>query len=323
VRKLYFIWFCLCGLLAGVGRGETYQLNNGQALTGEIVSYNEGGLIVRQPDEKYSDRVAWSNFSQDDLKKFQENPKIAQYVEPFIELSAEEKAKKTEVTIKEVPRLSRPPAHSFFAAMFGSGVGMFILLLLYAANIYAAREVSVFRAQPPGLVCGLAAIPLLGLFSTVVFLALPTRVKAGDEEEALPAASAAAESQTFAVPTAEGDPEAEPEHAAPGGLKLAHSKSGQSTTKLPTTQVFQRGAFMFNRRFFETKFPGFFGMVRRDAEKDMVLWIQAARGQFTAERISRISANDLHVQVRKGEATEEVMIPFSEIKEIQLKHKNA
>ena len=27
---------------------------------------------------------------------------------------------------------------------------------------------------------------------------------------------------------------------------------------------------MFNRRFFETKFSGFFGMVRRDTEKDMI-----------------------------------------------------
>ena len=80
---------------------------------------------------------------------------------------------------------------------------------------------------------------------------------------------------------------------------------------------------MFNRRFFETKFPGFFGMVRRDAEKDMLLIFHSARGEYTAERISRISANDLHLQVRKAHATEEIMIPFTEIKEVRLKHKDS
>ena len=80
---------------------------------------------------------------------------------------------------------------------------------------------------------------------------------------------------------------------------------------------------MFNRRFFETKFPGFFGVVRREAEKDMVLIIKAARGEHIVDRISRIAANDLHAQVRKGQASEEVMIPFTEIQEIRLKHKDS
>ena len=80
---------------------------------------------------------------------------------------------------------------------------------------------------------------------------------------------------------------------------------------------------MFNRRFFETKFPVFFGVVRRDAEKDMLIIIKAARGEYQIERISRISANDLHAQVRKGHATEEIMIPFTEVQEVRLKHKDS
>jgi hypothetical protein len=100
---------------------------------------------------------------------------------------------------------------------------------------------------------------------------------------------------------------------------------GQPAAKaqLPPTTTFQRGQFTFNRRFFETKFPGFFGVIRRDADKDMLLFIKAVRGAYHGERISRIAANDLHLEVRKGEATSEVMIPFQEIKEIQLKHKDA
>ncbi|HEY2081346.1 MAG TPA: hypothetical protein VGI88_01070, partial [Verrucomicrobiae bacterium] len=111
--------------------------------------------------------------------------------------------------------------------------------------------------------------------------------------------------------------------AESGGLKLHHDAPAASGAPLPPTQVFQRGAFMFNRRFFETKFPGFFGVVRRDAEKDMLLVIKAARGEFIAERISRISANDLHAQIRTGHVSEEVTIPFTEIQEVKLKHKDS
>ena len=91
----------------------------------------------------------------------------------------------------------------------------------------------------------------------------------------------------------------------------------------PPTTTFQRGQFTFNRRFFETKFPGFFSVVRRDPDRDMVLVIKSVRGQFVGQRIARIAPNDLHLQVQRGPASEEVMIPFAEIQEIQLKHKDA
>jgi hypothetical protein len=89
------------------------------------------------------------------------------------------------------------------------------------------------------------------------------------------------------------------------------------------TTTYQRGQFTFNRRFIETKFPGFFGVIRRDADKDMVLVIKCSRGEYIGQRISRIAANDLHLQVQRGHASEEVMIPFVEIQEIKLKHKDA
>jgi hypothetical protein len=107
----------------------------------------------------------------------------------------------------------------------------------------------------------------------------------------------------------------------PAGLKLAATETAKST--IPETVTFKRGQFTFNRRFFETKFPGFFGVVRREADRDMVLVFKSNRGEYTAQRISRIAANDLHVQVQHGQASEEVMIPFQEIQEIRLKHKDA
>ena len=96
----------------------------------------------------------------------------------------------------------------------------------------------------------------------------------------------------------------------PTGLKLASAapaeadsgavRGGEATPALPASTVYQRGQFTFNRRFFETKFPGFFGVVRRDADRDMVLVIKSARGEYVGQRISRIAANDFHLQVQRG-----------------------
>jgi len=116
-------------------------------------------------------------------------------------------------------------------------------------------------------------------------------------------------------------PEGVTEGHAAGGLSLARPEAAAPT--LPETQVFKRGQFTFNRRFIETKFASFFGIARRDADKDMILLIKAARGEFPATRISRIAASDMHVEVRKGNASSEVQIPFVEISEIHLKHKDA
>jgi hypothetical protein len=64
-------------------------------------------------------------------------------------------------------------------------------------------------------------------------------------------------------------------------------------------------------------------MLRKEADKDMVMVIKSARGHYTSQRISRIASGDLHIQVQHGAASEEVMIPFQEIQEIKLQHKDA
>jgi hypothetical protein len=111
--------------------------------------------------------------------------------------------------------------------------------------------------------------------------------------------------------------------AHPAGLKLAHTEAGHDKPTIPETVTYQRGQFTFNRRFIETKFPGFFGVVRREADRDMVLDFKTTRGEFVGQRISRIAANDLHLEIQRGGAHEEVLIPFQEIQQIRLKHKDA
>ncbi len=310
----------ICAVLAGSALADAYKLNNGETLNGEVLptSANDQGVQVKVGEGQYQ-RVPWASFSQEDLKAFAKNPKMLTFVEPFIEPDPLAKIKKTEVDLHAPPRFEQPPRQSLIGAMFSSSVGLFMLLVLYAAIIYAGYEVAVFRAQPPLLVCGLSAIPGLGFFAPIAFLAMPTRGKSAEAAvETVPEPATAGAAAT--------EEEVNPMHADgaqhPATLKLAHSEQPSKST-LPETVTFQRGQFTFNRRFFETKFPGFFGVVRRDVDKDMLLVIKSARGEYAGQRISRIAANDLHLQVQRGQASEEVMIPFQEIQEIRLKHKEA
>jgi hypothetical protein len=316
VRRLYFIMAVLAGIfMARISPAEVFKLTTGETITGEVLaaSGNDRDVQIKVGEGKY-EHVAWASFAQEDLKRFAQNKKLEPYVEPFIEVTQEEKLKKTEVNIKQPPRLERPAPQSLFGALFSSGLGVCIVLLLYGANVYSGYEVAIFRAQSVPLVCGVsAALPLIG---PIIFLSMPTKLPPSTETwEAAPEAAPAATAEAVNPMQA-----ADAEH--PAGLKLAHEPEAAKPA-LPATQTFQRGQFTFNRRFFETKFPGFFGVVRRDADRDMVLVIKAARGEYAGQRISRIAANDLHLQVQHGHASEEVMIPFQEIQEIRLKHKDA
>ena len=327
VRRVCLIAAVLvCGWLAGGAYAETFKLANGETITGEVLSANDAGVQLKLGDGKY-ERVPWANFSQEELKKFVAVPKLQPLVEPFIEVTKEEKIKKTEVNIKQPARLERPARQSLVGALFSSGPGLLVLLLLYAANIYAGYEVSIFRARPTLVVCGVAAV--LPFAGPIIFLCLPTQFAPAEEtwEPAPEAAAAAGGADAVNPMAAEGA-----EH--PTGLRLAgtgpadavrlgHFEGGEDKPSLPPPTIYQRGQYTFNRRFIETKFPGFFGVIRRDADRDMVLVIKSSRGEYAGQRISRIAANDLHLMVQRGHASEEVMIPFVEIKEIVLKHKDA
>ena len=85
MRKLLLtitgLW--LCGLLAAVC-AEPIPLADGTTVSGDIVSFNDNGIIFRTGDDKYTDRLPWLKFSQDGLKQLAQNPKIDPFVEPFI-----------------------------------------------------------------------------------------------------------------------------------------------------------------------------------------------------------------------------------------------
>src|SRR5215470_9500736 len=107
--------FCLLAALiavvalAGSIRADTYQLTTGETLNGEVLatSANDAGVQVKVGEGEYK-RVPWDSFSQEDLRKFRDDPKLGPLVEPYIVITPEERVKKTEVQIKQPTRLQRP-----------------------------------------------------------------------------------------------------------------------------------------------------------------------------------------------------------------------
>ena len=324
-RYSLILFFCpLVFLTAGSAFGDTFKLMDGTTVSGDIVDFDDNGLRIRLGDGNYS-RTSWTNFSQSDLKELSKNDKITPYVEPYIEPAQEERVKPAPIATREPDRLKRAEPASLLGAMFSSPVGLLVLIFIYAGNIYAGYEIAIYRSRPTSVVCGLAAIPFLGVASNIALAFMKHNVSAEDED-----APSAADTETskLILPTVEAVNSMADAPAggttAPGGLKLAHDEDAPAASVAQhTVQTFQRGAFTFNRRFFETKFASFFGVVRRDAEKDLVISVKSMRGLFVGQRITRISSSDVHLEVHRGHASEEVVVPFSEIQEIQLKHKDA
>jgi hypothetical protein len=299
--------FWICGLLTA--HADTFQLADGATLTGDIVTFNDRGVTFRLTDDSYTN-IIWTKFSQDALKQLSQNPKINPLVTPFIEIPPSERPQKAEVKIQDVPRLDLPPKQSLFGALFSSSVGIIILLLIYAANLFAGFEIAVVRARPIPMVMGAAAIlPILG---PIIFLSMPVKMEAAPEE-----AQPEGETQTFVMP---GAPPKDEIKIVAGSWQAQSPPAGASAAQ---TQVFQRGQFTFNRRFFETKFSTFFGAIRRGPEKDLTLLVKATSGQFAVERIARLGANEIYFEVAQGDARQEIMVPFADIQEIQLKPKSA
>ena len=67
---------------------------------------------------------------------------------------------------------------------------------------------------------------------------------------------------------------------------------------------------------------GFMRLVPSEAEKDMVIYIKSGRGEYVGTRLSKIGQAELYLHVEKGGASSEVMIPFNDLGEVQIRHKD-
>jgi len=315
------------GLLWHGAQAGSYALTDGTRVSGDPINYDETGVLLRIEGGAYSPRLSWGKFTGEALRQLRDdaiNPQQRALVAPMVfDDLPSHKAKFPEITVKQPDPPARPAGHIGVWAIFSSPLGWVMLLIFYGANLFAAYEVSIFRNQPLQTVCGLAAIPFLGVASPIYFLALPSRP--GLEEPSSPPGGAADQSPYARHPlpsstpvASEGFPSFSPRGpAAPDPVAAAPAEQD-----LPAPVVYQRGDFLFNRRFFETKLTGFFRVVLSETDKDLLIHIKSARGDFVGKRISRITPSELYLQVFKESATADEKIPFAEIMEVQIRHKD-
>jgi hypothetical protein len=302
---------CLCGLVTSVA--ADYSLSDGTTVSGEVISADNNGVIVKTGPDTYSEKTPWLKFSQAGLKQLAQNSKAKPFAEPFIEPDPTPKSA-SHIQVNEPNRLDLPKPGSLFGALFTSSVGLAIILLIYGANIFAGYEAAAFRARPVGLGIGLAAgLPIIG---PIIVLCMPT-VPPPPEVVAPEVAANQEEPHRFAMPG-----QAPVAHAPEEPIQIVASGfSGAPPPATSNTEVFQRGQFIFNRRFFETKFRGFFGIARGEADRGKVLTVKTPGALLTVERISQVTANDIQLEVLQGGERQEITVPFADIQQVQLTSK--
>ncbi|MGC9943328.1 MAG: hypothetical protein ABSE48_15990 [Verrucomicrobiota bacterium] len=294
MSKLIYLFSVCCFALSLAVRADTLTLADGTSLSGDILKFDGNGLMLRLPDNTYTN-LEWGQFSQDSLKQLSQNQKIAQFAEPFIEPTEPERPAQAEIVVKPVSRLERPAHPSLIIGFIESPVGLLILLALYAANLVAAYEISLYKMRNPGEVMGLSAIlPLIG---PVIFLVKGEKTDTPEEvapAEAVMAPSGSAQNPQEEIPIVE--------------------VTRKTEEKKPESQIYARGKFTFNKRFVETKFADFTGVAKGDALK-FTMELKTAKEQFTVERIMQIMPADVMLEtVQRGQVT----LLLSDILEIKL-----
>jgi hypothetical protein len=281
---------------------ETLTLTDGSTVSGEIIKSDDNGLMLRLPGDVYgTTNVAWSLLAQDSLKQLATNPKLKPLVEVFIEPDASARPAKPEIQINPVKRMELPAKPSLFGGLAGSPLGLFILLVLYAANLYAGYEVSIVRARPAVQVIGVSAVlPIIG---PVIFLAMPIKVEVPKEyhDFAAPAGTAGAASQR-----------------TPEEIQIVEA-SWKKEEKKPEPQIFARGKFTFNKRFVETKFAGYIGELKGDALK-FSMEVKTATQHFAVERIMQVATSEVIFETTQPA---QVTVALNDILEIKLIPKTA
>ena len=296
MRKFLIVLSLWLGLSAGVFAAETWTLTDGASVSGDIVKSDDGGAMIHTSADAYN-TIPWAQFSQDSLKQLAGNPKYRQFVEPFIEPTAPERPPKPEIRVKTPERLALPEHPSIVGGLLQSSLGLFMLLVIYAANLYAAFEVAVVRGKPLGLVIGVSAVlPIIG---PIIFLSQP--IKAAPVEEATPPGDGAPVGGAAPVPGQE-------------NIEIVSASWQPSQEeKKPQPQVFSRGKFTLNRRFIETKFASFIGEPKAEALA-YTMEIKTLKDTFAVGCIKQVGPNEAIVETPTGQVT----VPFADIQEVKL-----
>lgn len=295
---------------------DKVELINGTFLEGEVVDITEDGLVVRQRGGDYSERIHWSEFSETTLRELSNNPEARDWVEPYIPIPVEERRKMQQINVRDVPRPEMPDGEKGTIESLMTPMGFLIIGVLFFANLYVAYEIAAFRNQATALVCAVSAVlPVLG---PIIFLALPSRQR---YEEGLVEAHDVEEDEKPAAPPPPPQPGGIGVPSG-GGLSLAGGGGKEEAAAPSGTKVYDGSQHTFNRRFIETEFAGFFRMVPKPADKDLVIVFRTPKQEYVCKRVTRISSNELHVALVRGGAAE-TRIMLNEIEKITVRHKDA
>ena len=307
-------WIASCLLLACVtdAFAETYETLDGKVLNGPPISITRDGVAFRDATGSQGERVGYTNLTQASIQELLKNPKAKKFAEPFLEMSIDStNSNRPPIEIKPFERLERPDPQGGVLKLASSSFGLVFLLLLVVANLYSAYEVGIFRNYNPWMVLGISLV--LPVLTQIVFLCLPTYVPKSVSE---PVDATASHVPTFA--TSGGAPSAERQAAAAAAASSA-AAGAEAGGGLP---VYKRGEFTFNKRFFETKLPGFFGIRPSDAEKGLVFEIKTNKGNLVCNRVVRATAAEVCLQVMRASSVEEVNVPFTDVLEITIKSRS-
>ena len=67
MRKLIFLFGFWLGVALFAAGADTFSFADGGSVAGEIVKFDDGGIMIHTPEETYTN-VPWGRFSQDALK---------------------------------------------------------------------------------------------------------------------------------------------------------------------------------------------------------------------------------------------------------------
>lgn len=314
MRRLYRYLLALCLTIGAAisSPAPDFKMADGSVISGELVAPNDDGSVIRRSSGGLTSRIGWDRFDQATLHELAKDAKLKELVEAFIDSQEDPAAAaRPEVVVKDPPgKVARPAKRpGLFSALFSTPAGLFIVLVILLANLYAGYEVAIYRNQPIAAVVGASIIlPILG---PVLFLCLPTRVRDDVQLEA-----------QFEAPQEVQNTGAQ-DLAAAGlaGSKLSLSSAHKAGAGMQTAHgTYKANEVEFNRAFFERTFPLYFRISRTEADKDTILALRSGKGEVIATRISRISSNEIGVVTQKGH---EVQLKFADITEVQVRAKSA
>ncbi|KAB2665333.1 MAG: hypothetical protein DVB31_09405 [Verrucomicrobia bacterium] len=301
---------CLWAVLLSLSlRAAEYKLIDGSSLTGEIISADKDGFLLKLEGGGYSPKTDWGKLSDEALVEMSKQPKARKFVEPYVVQPTEEEIHPNPKPLKltEPTRVARPEVkRSVAGALFAPG-GLFFLGLVYIANIFFAFQVARFRWRKPVLVCGLSAVlPVVG---PLVFLAMPRWTP----PEEIDATAEALQHTTLTVA------DSGPSLVQQMGLRAGGGEATGAAASGALPRTFGRGDFNFNRRFFETQFADFLPSASDAASAGLVIEIQTQAGNIVADKINRMNTSEVIVRVP---GADETPVDFGAIVQITLRRKD-